>query len=213
MHIYAFGSICRGDVTPGSDIDLLAITDGDDPRFDLATYSRYSYARLRALWQEGNPFAWHLSLESRLLFAEDNMDFLGSLGPPHAYQRVVADCDKFARLFRTARAAISAGTNSIVFELSTIFLAIRNIATCFSLGFIQCADFSRRSALHLGSQSLSIDPVVFEALERARVLSTRGVGEGISDDELPRITASFGGIEAWMNALCAQTRSRERVQQ
>src|SRR5271154_5811163 len=100
MHIYAFGSICRGEVTPGSDIDLLAITEGHDPRFDPATFSIYSYARLRQIWQEGNPFAWHLCLESRLLFAEDSVDFLRALGTPHPYREVVRDCEKFANLFR-----------------------------------------------------------------------------------------------------------------
>lgn len=213
MHIYAFGSVCRGDVTPGSDIDLLAITEGHDPRFDLATYSIYSYERLRELWREGNPFAWHLSLESKLLFAEDATDFLRSLGSPHPYHRATADCEKFARLFRAARDVVRAGTNSVVFELSTIFLAIRNIATCFSLGVTEHPDFSRRSALRLGSDSLTIDSVAFDALEHARALSTRGVGIALDQEDLPRITATFDGVENWMNTLCARARSHERVQQ
>lgn len=213
MHIYAFGSICRGEVTLGSDVDLLAITEGHDARFDLATYSIYSYGRLRELWQEGNPFAWHLSLESKLLFSEDATDFLRSLGPPRAYRGAVADCEKFARLFRAARDAIQAGTNSVVFELSTIFLAIRNIATCFSLGLTDHPDFSRRSALRLGYNSLAIDAVAFDALERARVLSTRGVGIAPDQKDLLRITATFGVVEKWMNTLCARARSCERIQQ
>ena len=57
MHIYAFGSVCRGDVLPSSDIDLLAITEGHDSRFDPNNYSIYSYNRIKELWQEGNPFA------------------------------------------------------------------------------------------------------------------------------------------------------------
>lgn len=32
MHIYAFGSICRGEIDKNSDIDLLAIVDGFDAR-------------------------------------------------------------------------------------------------------------------------------------------------------------------------------------
>lgn len=211
MHIYAFGSICRGEVTPGSDIDLLAITDGNDCRFDLETYSRYTHARLHELWQEGNPFAWHLSLESKLLFAEDGRDFLRELGTPSPYRRVAADCDKFSKLFQTAREAVAAGSNSVVFELSTIFLAVRNIATCFSLGCTARADFSRRSALRLGSDSLVIDRIAFETLERARVLSTRGVGPLLSDHEMQSATACFTQLEVWMNRLCAKTRLHERV--
>lgn len=33
MHIYAFGSICRGEVDASSDIDMLAIVNGHDARF------------------------------------------------------------------------------------------------------------------------------------------------------------------------------------
>lgn len=212
MHIYAFGSICRGEVTPGSDIDLLAITEGGDPRFDLETYSVYSYARLRQLWQEGNPFAWHLSLESKLLFSEDRTDFLRDLAVPLVYGRVVLDCEKFANLFQVARKALVAGTPSIVFELSTIFLAVRNIATCFSLGCTESPDFSRRSALRIGSASLSIDPVVFDILERARILSTRGAGSDLTDEEMERAILSLADIEAWIDMLCAKARSHERLQ-
>ncbi len=212
MHIYAFGSICRGEVTPGSDIDLLAISEGPDARFDLATYSVYSYTRLRQIWNEGNPFAWHFSLESRLLFAEDSVDFLRSLGRPLPYRNVARDCEKFARLFQTARDAVLRGTNSIAFELSTVFLAIRNFATCFSLGLTSRPDFSRRSALRLGTLSLSIDAAAFDALERARILSTRGVGDGTGDEEVSRIAATFGAIDDWMNALSAQLKCYERIQ-
>jgi len=80
MHIYAFGSVCRGEVSRDSDIDLLCIDEGTQAdRFDPELYSVYSYERIRELWSEGNPFAWHLWLESRLLFSSDAEDHL-SLG-------------------------------------------------------------------------------------------------------------------------------------
>jgi hypothetical protein len=147
-----------------------------------------------------------------LLFAEDGSDFLRDLGAPAPYRRVSADCDKFAKLFQAARAAVAAGSNSVVFELSTIFLAVRNIATCFSLGCTERANFSRRSALRLGPDSLAIDPIVFETLERARVLSTRGVGSLLRDHEVQGATACFTELETWMSGLCAKTRLYERVQ-
>ncbi len=207
MHLYAFGSICRGDVTPGSDIDILAITEGHDPRLDLTTYSIYSYARLRKIWEEGNPFGWHLYLESRLLFADNATDFLRSLGPPRPYRAVFRDCEKFARLFSAARESVERGTNSIVFEFSTLFLAVRNFATCFSLGLTEYPNFSRRAALGLGPLSLSIDARAFEILERARILSTRGVGEGINEEDVQRTISSFDAIQTWINVLSARTRS------
>ena len=70
MHVYAFGSICRGDVSLTSDIDLLAVVDGYDPRFDPNVFSIYSYNRIEELWAEGNPFAWHLAKESKVVVFE-----------------------------------------------------------------------------------------------------------------------------------------------
>src|SRR6266404_7934405 len=98
MHIYVFGSLCRGELEFGSDVDLLAITDEFGPRFDAETFSIYSYNRIRALWKEGNPFAWHLATEAKLVFASDGRNFLIDLGPPSEYIRCTEDCMKFSRL-------------------------------------------------------------------------------------------------------------------
>jgi predicted nucleotidyltransferase len=82
VHIYAFGSICRGEIDTKSDIDLLAIVGGNDNHFDTSTYSMYSYNRLTELWLEGNPFAWHLATESKLIYSSDEKDFIKDLGSP-----------------------------------------------------------------------------------------------------------------------------------
>jgi nucleotidyltransferase-like protein len=155
MHIYAFGSVCRGDVTKGSDADLLAIVNGHDSRFDPETFSIYSYERIKELWRQGNPFAWHLALESRLLYSSDQHDFLKGLGNPVKYKECVRDCEKFFALFREASASILSGSNSVVFDLSTIFLSIRNFATCFSLGIGQSPDFFQKLRATFRSQSRS----------------------------------------------------------
>src|SRR5438067_11346690 len=98
MHIYAFGSICRGDVSLESDVDLLAIVEGNDPRFDPDVYSIYSYKRIQELWGAGNRFAWHLSLESRLLYSADQCDSLKRLGARNPHKDCVHDSDKFLAL-------------------------------------------------------------------------------------------------------------------
>lgn len=212
MHIYAFGSICRGEVTPESDVDLLAITDGFDARFKIETYSVYSYARMRQIWDEGNPFAWHLFIESRMIFADDNRDFLRELNAPQPYRSGAEDCEKFYCLFSDAWDAVRRGTNSPVFELSTVYLAVRNFATCYSLGFGELPVFTRHSALHLGSSSLGIDGAAFSALERARILSTRGVGKDLAAKEMDSALKSFEKIDQWMSALLRRVRRNERVQ-
>ena len=123
MHLYAFGSICRGDLDQLSDVDLLALIDKPDDRLDSNKFSIYSYKRIKELWYAGNPFAWHLWAEGRLLFASDKTDFLKNLGEPLKYNDVLKDCEKFLALFNYSVNALISGSCSRVFEISNIFLA------------------------------------------------------------------------------------------
>jgi hypothetical protein len=206
MHIYVFGSVCRGDVSPGSDIDLLAIVQGHDDRFSPDDYSIYSYSRIQEIWTEGNPFAWHLAEESRLVYASDQTDFLKSLGRPSVYRNCRADCEKFYALFQEAWRSFEGGSASKIFDLSMVFLGIRNFATCFSLGALSRGDFSRSSALRIGDHSLSIPLEAYRILERARMLSTRAIGEIITDEEAQTAEAQFPAIDQWMNKLLGEIR-------
>lgn len=201
MHIYAFGSICRGDIDPNSDIDLLSITDGFDSRFDPNMFSIYSYSRIIELWKEGNPFAWHLSTEAKLIYSFNGSDFIHELGSPNEYNNCKNDCNKFYNLFLNAIASINSGSNSKIFEYSTIFLAIRNIATCYSLGRNNIKDFSRNSALNLGKRSLKILPSTYKMLESSRIISTRGVGRIIPKRELHIANEELTNIKNWMEEL------------
>ena len=212
MHIYVFGSICRGDVRQGSDIDLLALVDGYEARFDPDVFSVYSYGRVAELWSEGNPFAWHLFLESKLIFASDGSDFLNSLNSPVRYTACVQDCEKFYGVFCEAYDSITSRSASKVFELSTLFLSIRNIATCFSLGVTNNPDFSRNSARNLGKDRVPITNGPYTILERARILSTRGKGRPITDKEVAETLLELHTVKDWMKALIAQARNYERVQ-
>lgn len=198
MHIYAFGSVCRGDVSPDSDVDLLAIVRGHDPRFNPEDYSIYSYGRITEIWEEGNPFAWHLALESRLLYSSDQSDFLASLGKPQPYGNARQDCEKFYALFLDASASFTSHNESKIFDLSMVFLAVRNFATCFSLGFLDRPDFSRNSAVRLGTYSIRLSEDVYEILKRARILCTRAVGRAITEEECNIASTQFPQIEEWM---------------
>jgi hypothetical protein len=201
LHIYAFGSVCRGEIDIQSDIDLLAIVEGYDDRFDSSIYSIYTYKRIKELWEEGNPFAWHLSSEARIIFTSDGEDFLGQLGLPSDYKRCEEDCLKFYNLYCNASKSILSGSASLIFELSSIFLSIRNFATCFLLGTKQIKNFSRRSALQMDARSIKIDPDTFKLLERARILSIRGVGEIILRDEIKSYLEDIYSIRSWMIGL------------
>lgn len=203
-HIYAFGSICRGEITLGSDIDLLACVDQGDDRFSSELYSIYTYDRIRELWDQGNPFAWHLALESRLIFSSDSTDFINLLGLPSAYRNGRQDCAKFHMLFNESFDALLKGCNSRTFNLSTIFLSIRNIATCYSLS-VGRPIFSRQSAL-------LIDPPVplsvqsYELLERARILATRGIGEKIQEPDFTRVKLELDQVDKWMKVIAGKAK-------
>ncbi|MGE8174998.1 nucleotidyltransferase domain-containing protein [Pseudomonas fluorescens] len=202
MHIYAFGSICRGEMDLGSDVDLLACVDGPAEQIDHEKYSVYRYERIQALWKEGNPFAWHLHLESRLLFSPDGTDFLCDLGKPARYVADAGDCTKFQELFDRSYRELRQSSNSATFHLSCIFLAIRNFATCHSLS-LGLPIFSRTSPLMV-RPNLDIDPLAFSILTRARLLSTRGYGENITHEEVVTATKAVAIVPCWMEALRSQ---------
>ena len=202
MHVYIFGSLCRGDITVGSDVDMLALVEGRDDRFDPDVFSIYSYKRLGELWIQGNPFAWHLALESKLIFASDAVNYIETLGMPSPYRECVSDCEKFYSLFLEASESILHDRCAEIFDLSTIFLSIRNIATCYSLGVYEHPDFSRHSALRLLKEDrvpLSVE--AYATLEQARILTTRGCGDYIEESETKRVIAELDIVKSWMQNL------------
>lgn len=211
MHIYAFGSVCRGEIDNLSDIDLLAITEGYDKRFDTAIYSIYSYNRLSDLWEEGNPFAWHLASEAKIIFSSDGENYLETLGSPMPYRNCLKDCEKFYNLYCASYNSICSRGSSIVFELSTIFLAVRNFATCFLLGNENIKKFSRRSALQMEGKSVNISPETFDTLERARILSIRGAGEMIKKEKIISSLKELPLIKNWMSELLVEVEKNERI--
>lgn len=198
-HIYAFGSVCRGEVDPSSDIDLLACLSKPREEYDPEKFSIYSHDRIQELWLEGNPFSWHLHLESKLIFSSDGSNFLHDLGKPSRYSKRLEDCNKFNLLFLESYRSLMQSSISAVFHLSCMFLATRNFATCYSLGEGKPI-FSRLSPLQL-EQKLSVSVEDFDVYARARILSTRGYGSVISGSEVERAKDIAPVIVNWMNEL------------
>ncbi len=201
MHIYAYGSVCRGEIEQGSDIDALAIVDTRPERFDPAVFSVYPYRRISQLWNEGHPFAWHLHLEARLLFAYDDRNFLRDLGPPGPYASWEADRDKFCELYRGAIDALTVRRDTTIFELATIFLAIRNLAICYSLHDGTAPVFSRRAFERLGPISLRLNERATNTLEESRILSTRGYGREPSKEDVAHVLDSLEAVDSWIASL------------
>lgn len=211
MHIYAFGSVCRGEIDSESDIDLLAVVNGYDSRFDSSIYSIYSYKRLVELWEEGNPFAWHLANEAKIIYSSNGDDFIKDLGPPNEYRKVKRDCIKFFNLYCKAIDSISSGGNSLIFEMSSIFLAVRNFATCYLLGHCKIENFSRRSAQQMNGKSLQISSEAFRLLERSRILCIRGTGKMIERNDIENSLDEIFSIKQWMENLMGEVTENGRI--
>jgi hypothetical protein len=183
-----------------SDIDLLAITDSSAP-VNANQFSQYTFAQLHSLWTQGNPFAWHLALEARLIFAADGDDVLRGLGSPNAYTNWTADRQKFRDLYQAATRALADPRATPVFELSNIFLAIRNLAICYSLATGTNPVFSRRAFRLLGAESLTLDTRACEILEASRILSTRAIGVPASSAEVEYVVSRLPTVDVWICAL------------
>ncbi len=199
MHIYAFGSICRGEMDDVSDVDLLTIVAKNEPKPNQNVFSVYSYNRIEDLWRNGNPFSWHLYKEAKLIYASNGTDFLKTNGEPSPYDNCVADCSRFALLFNEAYTAYKSRPS--IFELSVIFLAMRNFATCFALGYLNKFEFSRRAAQNLGEFSVEIPETTHRTLERARILASRGKGISVTAQEISSIAPALVKIELWLEKL------------
>lgn len=191
-------ALLRGEYDQYSDIDLLAIVDRFDERFDRKKFSIYSIERIRELWEEGNPFAWHLFSESKMIHSSNGKNPIFNLGQPNQYVNGKEDCEKFKLLFLHSKERIFANTKSSTFELSTIFLAIRNFATCFYLAKNKIGIFSRNSARMIDQWSLLLPDRFFEITKNCRVMSTRGIGNAINQDDLKYISSHLETIENWM---------------
>jgi len=203
MYIYIFGSICRGEIDMQSDIDMLAIVEDKESqvRFDTNKFSIYTVKRLKELWKEGNPFAWHLFLESKLVFSDNNIDIIKDWGYPNTYSNFKNDLEKFSNLFNDSTKSINESVNSEIFDLSMIFLAIRNYASCYSLGYLGDYNFSRYSALNLKTNKLEVSNRSFKILERARILSTRGTGELITKKDIETVLSELDIIRDWFQRI------------
>lgn len=204
MYIYVFGSICRGEIDEFSDVDLLAIVGSNEKinfQLDTQKFSIYKEKRMKELWKEGNPFAWHLFQESKLIHSNNNEDILRNWGKPNPYNNMESDLKKFSSLFYDSLDSIKNSEYSNTFDLSMLFLSIRNFASCYSLGALNEFNFSRKSAINLKINKLNISNESFSILERARILSTRGSGKVITNLEKSIVLKETELISDWFQLI------------
>lgn len=206
-HVYIFGSLVRGEIDQYSDIDLLLITDETFKDIDSNKFSIYTPERIKELYLEGNPFAWHLYYESKLVFSSDQ-DFLLNLGKPAIYSNCKSDLLKFQKLFEDCIASINEDEFSLVFDLAMIFLAIRNFATCYTLGNYEKPIFSRTAFEKLHDYPLILDEEIKELLMMSRISSTRGIEYSIKNKSLSLLKLNLRKIQNWFNDILVNYESR-----
>lgn len=207
MNIYIFGSIVRGEIDHYSDVDLLLIKDDEISDADPSKYSIYTEERIKSMFTEGNPFAWHLFYESVLVYSSGE-DYIKSLGVPSIYSNCKSDLQKFKELFEQSFNSLKDNNFSTTFDLSMIFLAIRNFATCYSLGVYEKPIFARTSFEKLIDFPLNINRKVVDLLMMSRISSTRGLSYEIDEYDLELFYQNADDIKNWFNKILKHYESR-----
>ncbi len=119
-----------------------------------------------------------------------------------------SDLLKFKKLFEDSTASINKDDFSIIFDLAMIFLAIRNFATCYSLGSYKKPIFSRATFEKLHDYPLKLDDEIKELLMMSRISSTRGLEYSIENKSLSLLKLNLDKIENWFNEILVHYESR-----
>ncbi|MCA4698436.1 nucleotidyltransferase domain-containing protein [Aeromonas hydrophila] len=197
--IYLFGSICRGESTPTSDVDVLVVPfEVDSSRFPQS-WSVYSPELLAEYFKAGRLFAWHLHLEAKCVYSSRSESFLATLGPPAPYSTIVDDIDDLDALLNEALTELASGTENVIYELGIVYTAIRDLAMSVSWSLLGSPCFSADAPYRLPlAQPLPRD--VYHQTMVARHASTRG--SQVNFD--PSITAKIvtnASLENWVASL------------
>lgn len=197
--IYVFGSICRGESTPTSDVDVLVVPFEVDSSQFPHSWSVYSPGLLAEYFKAGRLFAWHLHLEAKCIYSSRSESFLSKLGPPAPYSTIVDDIDDLDVLLNDALTELAAGTENVIYELGIVYTAIRDLAMSVSWSLLGNPCFSAYAPYCLPfSPPLPRD--VYHQTMLARHASTRG--SQVSFD--PTITAKIvtnAPLENWVVSL------------
>lgn len=197
--IYVFGSLCRGDSTPTSDVDVLVVPfDVDSSQFPR-DWSVYSPELLSEYFKNGRLFAWHLHLEAKCVFSPRTVPFLTSLGPPARYSTIADDIDDLAGLLKEALNELAAGTRSIIYELGIAYTAIRDLAMSASWSLLETPCFAADAPFRLPIPPPLPRSAYHQAM-MARHASTRGL-ELNFDPAITASTIAKAPLESWIESL------------
>jgi predicted nucleotidyltransferase len=220
LDVRLFGSVARGDVTPASDLDVLAVVsrrlspaETDDVRAELcgvfgtkADVAFYTLDRLREMFVTGHPFAWHLAMEARRVDMSTHV--LESLPTPPRppVAAITYDVGQLSDLAHSVRHAGGKCPASAAYEAGIAYVCIRNAAISASFILLDRPVFAQ-SAPFVLSGHLGMRPPVCEqdyrAMANTRRLSLRGE-EMVDRLDWNWLASRLEGIESWMDAIQSQ---------
>lgn len=197
--IYVFGSICRGESTPTSDVDVLVVPfEVESSRFPRH-WSVYSPEVLSEYFKAGRLFAWHLHLEAKCVFSPRSESFLASLGPPAPYSTLFDDLDDLEALLKEALNELASGTENVIYELGIAYTAIRDLAMSASWSLLANPCFAVDAPYRL-----PVDPPIprdiYHQAMVARHASTRGSQLSFDPTSTAKLVTK-APLEAWVASL------------
>jgi hypothetical protein len=143
--LYLFGSYSRGDFDEYSDLDILLIYNGElnenneinkiiknkeQELNKLSNVSIYSVDSLNHYYNIGHLFAWHLALESKLIYTNLTFDFLKNKGNPREYKHASDDYNVFIKVLNGIILETKASNWNLLLEACNFYTVLRN---CFFL--------------------------------------------------------------------------------
>jgi hypothetical protein len=197
--IYVFGSICRGESTKTSDVDVLVVSSRrEKSRFPI-DWSVYSPELISEYFTKGRLFAWHLHLEAKCVFCPREEPFLTKLGRPAPYSTIATDIDELEGLLKVALNELVDGTNNVIYELGIAYTAIRDIAMSASWSLLKVPCFSADAPFCLPIASPLPYPV-YQQAKLARHASSRGAK--LDFDHTNTVNAITNApLERWVSSL------------
>jgi predicted nucleotidyltransferase len=197
--IYVFGSICRGQSTPTSDVDVLVVPFEVDSSQFPQHWSVYSPELLSEYFNAGRLFAWHLHIEAKCVFSSRSESFLASLGTPAPYSTIFDDIDDLEVLLKEALNELAAGTENVIYELGIAYTAIRDLAMSASWSLLTNPCFAADAPYRL-----PVDPPlprdIYHQTMIARHASTRGSQFSFDPTSTAEIVTK-APLERWVASL------------
>nr|WP_299245450.1 nucleotidyltransferase domain-containing protein [uncultured Halomonas sp.] len=197
--IYVFGSICRGETTPTSDVDILVVPFAKNWAQYPHDWSVYSPEVIEEYFKKGRLFAWHLHLEAKCVHCYGDQPFLASVGPPAPYSTIADDINDLEALLKESLKELTAGTSNVVYELGIAHTAIRDIAMCASWAMLAQPCFSADSPYRLPIEC-PLEYSIYRQIMLARHSSTRGVKFDFDPSYAVRAVTETP-LAKWVNSL------------